>query len=213
METGSSFGYNPIMTPATLPPPSGFPPPAVEAILTAADVARLPRTLVTTDVDYELHDGRLVVMAPPGANHARRQSKFSRYLQTEGEERGLGLALAEVGILLRRNPDHLLGADAAFLTTSQLPPRLSSEGYLLSVPLLVVEIRSKSNTQMELDAKVRDYLEAGAVLVWVADPDTRTVTAHRTKELPLVFTATDTLTADPVIPGFAVAVAELLPEL
>ena len=81
-------------------------------------------------------------MAPPGANHARRQAKFARYLQTEGEDRGLGLAFAEVGILLRRNPDHLLGADAAFLTTAQLPPRLSPEGLLLTVPALVVEIRS-----------------------------------------------------------------------
>lgn len=110
-----------------LPPPSG-------SSLTAADVARLPRTLATTDVDYELHDGRLVVMAPPGANHARRQAKFARYLLTEGEERGHGQAFAEVGVLLRRNPDHLLGTDAAFLTTAQLPLRLSPEGYLLTVP-------------------------------------------------------------------------------
>jgi Uma2 family endonuclease len=153
--------------------------------LTAADVARLPRTLATTDVDYELHDGRLVVMAPPGFIHALRQNRFGSALRQHGELPGHGLAVAEVGILLRRNPDHLLGADAAFLTTAQLPPRLSPEGYLLTIPQLIVEIRSKTNTQAELDAKVRDYLAAGAVLVWVADP---------------------------VIPGFAVAVAELLPE-
>jgi Uma2 family endonuclease len=192
------------MSTATLPPPSGH-------LLTAADVARLPRTLATTDVDYELHDGRLVVMAPPGFIHARRQAKFARYLLTEGEERGHGQAFAEVGVLLRRNPDHLLGTDAAFLTTAQLPPRLSPEGYLLTVPQLVVEVRSKNDTQPEIDAKVRDYLAAGAVLVWVADPDARTVTAHRANQPAVVFAATDTLTADPVIPGFAVPVAELLP--
>jgi Uma2 family endonuclease len=199
------------MTPVTLPPPSGSSSPVAGAILTAADVARLPRTLATTDVDYELHDGRLVVMAPPGAQHARRQAKFSRYLLTEGEERGFGQAFAEIGILLRRNPDHLLGADAAFLTSAQLPPRLSPEGYLVTVPQLIVEVRSKNDTQVEVDAKVRDYLAVGAVLVWVADPDMRTVSAYRPNQPSTVFTATVILTAEPVIPGFAVPIAELLP--
>jgi Uma2 family endonuclease len=179
--------------------------------LTAADVARLPRTLATTDVDYELHDGRLVVMAPPGFTHALRQNRFCFALRQHGELPGHGLAVAEVAVLLRRNPDHLLGTDAAFLAAAQLPPRLSPEGYLLTVPQLVVEVRSKNDTQPEIDAKVRDYLAAGAVLVWVADPDARTVTAHRANQPPAVFAAADTLTADPVIPGFTVPVAELLP--
>lgn len=198
------------MTPATLPPPSP-PTPAPGPLLTAEDVARLPSTLATTDVDYELHDGRLVVMAPPGDIHGDRQARFAAFLFIHGGLRGHGEARAEVGILLRRNPDHLLGCDAAFLTTAQLPPRRSPEGYLRTVPQLVVEIRGKSNAGPELTAKVNDYLAAGAVLVWVADPDARTVTAHRANQPPTVFAATDTLTADPVIPGFAVPVAELLP--
>ena len=198
------------MSSATLPPPSGS-PFAPGAVLTAADVARLPRTLATTDVDYELHDGRLVVMAPPGFIHAVRQNRFCSALLQHGERPGHGLAMAEVGVLLRRNPDHLLGPDAAFLTAAQLPPRLSPEGYLLTVPHLVVEIRSKNDTQPEIDEKVSDYLAAGAALVWVADPGARTITAHGPNRPPAVFAATDTLTADPVIPGFAVPVAELLP--
>jgi len=174
-------------------------------------VARLPRTLATTDVDYELHDGRLLVIAPPVDERSDYQALFISYLFNLGQQPGHGRVRGDVGILLRRNPDHLLGADAAFLTTRQLPPSRSSEGYLLTIPELIIEIRSKNNTLRELDAKVRDYLAAGAALVWVADPDVRSVTAHRANELPLVLTAADTLTADPVIPGFAVAVAELLP--
>lgn len=196
------------MTPATLPPP---PTPAPGPLLTAADVALFPRSLATTDVGYELHDGRLVVMAPPGFIHGVRQNRFGTALAQHGERPGHGLAVSEVGLLLRRNPDHLLGCDAAFLTTAQLPPRVSPEGYLLTVPALVVEIRSKNDTGPEMDEKVNDYLAAGAVLVWVADPDARTVTAHRASQPPTVFAATDTLTADPVIPGFSVPVADLLP--
>jgi Uma2 family endonuclease len=179
-------------------------------LLTAADVAKLPRTLATTDVKYELHDGRLIVMAPPGGIHGRRQASFSAYLFTQGEQRGHGEAYAEVGLLLRRKPDHLLGCDAAFVTTAQLPTTFSPEGYLLTVPALVVEVRSKNDTDREVDEKVRDYLGAGSVVVWIADPETRTVTAYRANQEPAVFGPTDTLTADGVIPDFAVAIADLL---
>jgi Uma2 family endonuclease len=180
-------------------------------LLTAADVAALPRTLPSGDVDYELHDGKLIVMPPPGDIHARRQARFLRYLVTEGEERGHGEARGDVGVLLRRNPDHLVGSDAAFIAASSCPPRVSSEGYLLTIPELVVEVRSKNDTQLEIDEKVQDYLTAGVLLVWIADPATRTVTTFQVNRPPVVSAAGDTLTADPVIPGFAVPVAELLP--
>lgn len=150
-------------------------------------------------------------MAPPGDIHAVRQARFVAYLFAQGELPGHGQIRGDVGVLLARNPDHLLGPDAAFIVKSSCPPRLSPEGYLLTVPELVVEVRSKSDTQPKIDEKVRDYLAAGVVLVWVADPDARTVTAHRPDQAPAVFTAADTLTADPVIPGFAVPVADLLP--
>lgn len=197
------------MSTATLPTPALIPNGV--RLLTAADVAVLPRTLPSGDVGYELHDGRLVVMAPPGAGHGRRQARFSRYLMTEGEECGHGQAYAEVGVLLRRNPDHLRGPDAAFVTAAQLPVRTSPEGYLLTVPALVVEVQSKNDTQPEIDEKVDDYLKAGASVVWVADPDARTVTVFESKKAPVTFGAADTLTAPAVLPGFAVLVGDLLP--
>ena len=46
-------------------------------------------------------------------------------------------------------------------------------------------------------------------LIWVLDPQARTVTAHRPGQPPHVFSPGDTLTADDVIPGFAAAAADL----
>ena len=179
--------------------------------LTAADVAALPRGLPSGDVRYELHDGNLIIMSPPGYRHARIGSRFAAALLDLGEKLGHGEACDEVGVLLRRNPDHLVGPDAAFIASASCPPRLSPEGYLLTVPELVVEVRSKNDTQPEIDEKVRDYLAAGAGLVWVADPATRTITVCRPKLAPVVLAVGDTLTADSLIPGFAVPVADLLP--
>ncbi len=180
------------------------------ARLTAADVAVLPRRLATTEVDYELHDGRLIVMAPPGYIHGVWQSQLARVLGEWARRHG-GVALTEVGVLLRRDPDHLLGADVAFLTASQLPPRLSPEGYLLTIPALVVEIRSKNDTAAAVEAKVRDYLAAGAAVVWVADPESRTVAAYGSDGTMREYGVGEELTAAGVLPGLAIPVAELLP--
>lgn len=150
-------------------------------------------------------------MPPPGDGHSDRQTRFGGYLFLYGQLAGHGLARVEVGLILSRYPDDLRAPDAAFLTNAQLPQLISPEGYLVTIPELVVEVRSKNDTQPEIAEKVNAYLAAGVVVVWVADPDARTVTAYRTGQQPVVFGATDTLTADGVIPGFAVPVADLLP--
>lgn len=179
-----------------------------EKRLTVADVAALPRSLPSGDVDYELDHGKLIVMAPPGDSHGRRQAKIIQYLGVFGEDCGYGEARGEVGIILQRQPDVLLGADAAFILKRSLPVRRSSEGYLETIPELVVEIKSKNDTGSEIEEKKDKYLGAGVELVWIIDPDSRTVTAHQSGLPARVFLETETLTCH-LIAGFSVPVANL----
>jgi len=196
------------MSTATLKAPTA--PAAVRGphLLTAADLAALPTSLPSGDVRYELDDGRVVVLPPPGDMHARRQAKIIQFLGTGGEDRGLGEVRGEVGIILRRNPDRVVGADAAFHLTRSLPVVRSVEGYLETVPDIVVEVRSKNDSTNEVRAKKEEYFAAGVPLVWVIDPGARTVTAHQPGQPDQTFTDADTLTT-PLLPGFAVPVANL----
>ena len=178
--------------------------------LTAADLAKLPTSLPGGDVRYELDDGVLLVMAPPGGDHGRKQHVVGRILDREAECKGLGHAYGEVGIILRRAPDRVLGADAAFLTSDQLPAKYSREGYLETMPKLVVEIRSKNDTTTEVQDKVAEYLAAGVVEVWVLDPELQTIakcmaTGNQT------LTAIESLTSG-LLPGFHVPVADFFAE-
>jgi Uma2 family endonuclease len=182
--------------------------PPAERLLTAADLAALPTSLPTGDVRYELNDGRLVVMPPPGDIHGKRQGKIIRYLDSEAEERGLGEMRGEVGIVLRRNPDRVVGADAAFILTKSLPVRRTKEGYLETIPELVVEIRSKNDRTNKVRAKKEEYFQAGVSVVWVLDPDEQTVTAYYSPSQSRVFRSGDTLVCD-LLPGFAVPVDKL----
>jgi Uma2 family endonuclease len=193
------------MNVAILAPPTA---PPGERLLTIADVAVFPSDLPTGDVKYELDDGRLVIMAPPGDMHASGQARIVTELIIQAERAGHGIARGDVGVVLRRNPDRLVGPDAVFIANRSLPLRLSPEGYLETIPNLVVEVRSKNDTQPRIDRKVNEYLNAG-VVVWVLDPDARTVTVYRHGEQAQRLSAGDILTAPDVIPGFQVAVATL----
>jgi len=176
-------------------------------LFTVADLAELPSELPSGPVLWELDNGRLVAMPPPGDTHGGVETKFAAVLYYEGELKGLGKArCGEVAIVLWRDPDRVVGADVAFVAKSSLPIQVSKEGYLETIPDLVVEVRSKNDTIAGLMNKVRDYLKAGVRVVWVADPDKRTVTAHRAHRKPQIFSENDPLTIDEVIPGFRVAV-------
>ncbi len=196
------------MITATITPSKTVLPLRGERLLTAADLAELPTSFSSGDVRYELDDGRLVVLAPPGHTHGRRQAKIVQYLGSEAEDRGLGEVCAEVGIVLRRKPDRVVGADAAFILTASLPARRSKEGYLETIPEIVVEVRSKNDSSNEVRANKEEYFAAGVQLVWVLDPDDKTVAEYRPDCDVHLFTCDHSLST-PLLPGFAIPVAKL----
>jgi len=46
-------------------------------------------------------------------------------------------------------------------------------------------------------------------MVWVVDPETQSVTVYRGRRDIVVLAAADTLSADDVLPGFSLSVAEI----
>lgn len=179
-------------------------------LLTIADLAALPSELPSGSVRYELNNGRLIVMPPPGDIHGAVELNLGAQLKLQGELCGLGKARSGgPGVILWRNPDRVVGPDAVFIANCSLPIRLSEEGYLETFPDLIVEVRSKNDTNTEVSDKVKDYLKAGVRVVWKADPKAKTVTAYRRGRKPRVFKESDCLTVEDVIPGFQTAVRDV----
>src|SRR5262245_7276660 len=186
---------------------------AVSRLFTVADVAVLPAELPSGPVRYELDNGRLIAMPPAGGTHEVIEGNLIAALQFQGEAKGLGKArCGDVGIILWRHPDRLVGADAVFVASHSLPIRHSSEGYLETIPELVVEVLSKNDTMPAASRKVQDYLWAGVRLVWLVDPEGRTITVYQPGDAPVVLGENDTLTAEGTIPGFSLAVRDALAE-
>jgi len=178
-------------------------------LFTVADLAAMPTHLPSGDVDYELDKGRLIIMVPPGHIHGSTQASLAIEIGVQGQRRGHGRVYTETTVVLSRNPDTVVVPDAAFVVAAKLPVRESREGYLETIPDLVGEVRSKNDTVAELDRKVADYLTAGVRVVWVADPESKTIAAHRAGSQSRIYRESDTLTIDDVIPGLKLNVADI----
>jgi Uma2 family endonuclease len=60
-----------------------------------------------------------------------------------------------------------------------------------------------------VQAKIRDWLDAGCRAVWIVDPETKSVTIYKSTHDITVLNAADTLTDDLVLPDFKAAVSEI----
>jgi Uma2 family endonuclease len=58
--------------------------------------------------------------------------------------------------------------------------------------------------------KVREYFEAGVVLVWLIDSKKRTARVYSTVEKSVLLRADQTLDGGDVLPGFVVRLSDLL---
>jgi len=155
----------------------------------------------------ELVRGRLVREPQTGYVHGRVQSAIMAALSAHIGGAGLPVrCVGPMGFVLQRNPDTVRGPDVAVVRQS--PPLLPS-GFIEGSPLLAVEIVSPSNRAGEIQAKVQDYLAAGATIVWVVYPRTAEVAVHRSGAPPVRLGRGDALDGGEVLPGFRLAVAEL----
>ncbi|MEX0891021.1 MAG: Uma2 family endonuclease [Gemmatimonadota bacterium] len=185
---------------ATMPTPS-------DKLLTLEEYLQLPEE----DWPFsELVQGRLVREPPPGYVHGKLQSAILAALSAHIGQAELPLAcVGPMGFVLERNPDTVRGPDVAVVPR---PPTLLPSGFIEGSPLLAVEIVSPSNRAAEIQAKVQDYLGAGAKIVWVVQPRTQEITVHRPAAEPVFLRRGDTLDGGEVLPGLRLAVAELFEE-
>ncbi len=83
------------------------------------------------------------------------------------------------------------------------------DGFLEGAPDLAVEVLSPTDAPVETQRKVRDYLEAGARLVWVVAPPANTATVYRADGSTRLVTAREDLDGEDVLPGLTIALAAL----
>lgn len=159
----------------------------------------------------ELVDG-VLVEKPMGAREAYLAFTLMGYLWLYQRTHNIGVFGApDTNMRLRAGLVRL--PDVHFTSWSNLP---SNAAHLRPVvdyaPDLAVEILSESDRPGMTARKIREYFAAGTQIVWVIDPLARSIEVYTDTNQPDAATLlrdTDTLTGDPVLPGFALPLADL----
>lgn len=175
-------------------------------LATVADLWELPKH----GRRYELVRGELREMAAASGEHGEVGAGMAARLWNHVVPAGLGrVSSAETGFVIARDPDTVLVPDVAVVLNARLPDREQRRRFMPVVPDLAVEIISQTERGPQIARKVALYLDAGVAAVWVLEPRSRTVVAHRPDGSPVVLGEDATLSGGTLLPGFRVAVADL----
>ncbi|GAX44924.1 hypothetical protein NIES4075_59430 [Tolypothrix sp. NIES-4075] len=148
--------------------------------------------------------GELIVNPPTGWETGRRNRSLTGQLDRWYEEHvDLGEAFdSSTGFILpngaTRSPDAswVSGERWQALTAEQ-------KGTFANIcPDFVVELRSSSDRLGSLQAKMREYIDNGAVLGWLIDPQQRRVEIYRPGLAVEVLENPTELSGEAVLPGF-----------
>jgi Uma2 family endonuclease len=180
----------------------------VERLYTPEDLLTLP-----DGERYELVDGRLVEKQM-GAYASGVAVRLTYQLQHWNTRHRSGhLYDSECGY--QCFPDNALKVrkpDISFVRRDRLPGGRTPQGHFRIPPDLAVEVVSPNELHWEVEQKVHEYLAAGVPLVWVVEPELRTVQVIRQDGSATRLRADDTLTGGDVLPGFECRVGELFEE-
>jgi Uma2 family endonuclease len=183
-----------------------FPPPG---LATESDVIEAERDRNRL---YELVEGVLVEKGI-GYGESLLAGALIEILRRFVRPRKLGLVSAPDG-MLRLFPGLVRIPDVAFAAWDRFPDRkVPTAPVPTVVPDLVVEVLSESNTPAEMERKRGEYFDAGVRLIWVVDPEYRSIRVYTPDGGLSTLSASQTLEGGDVLPGFALELSELFAEL
>ena len=189
-----------------MPAERAYVPKVTTPLMTAEELlhAHLPNKRT------ELVRGVLVVREPAGGRHGGVTMNLAIQLGIHVQRAAAGQVFAaETGFTLFREPDTVRAPDVAFVRRERLPDPIPT-GFPELAPDLVVEVLSPGDRPGETLAKVGDWLEAGAALIWVIDPERRLARIYRADGTESLLGGDDALHGEDVLPGFTCQLAAIL---
>lgn len=175
------------------------------ALLTVEDVGSMP----DPGYPFELVRGRIVRMPPPVFRHGTICAQIVGLVDPFVRAADLGRVVCnDSGVITRRNPDSLRGADVAVYSFARMPREITPDGYPDVAPDAVFEVRSPSDRMAKVFERISEYLEAGVLAVCLVDPASRTVTVYRPDVAEVRLSASEEFALPDILPGFSCRVAE-----
>ncbi|MDZ4818071.1 MAG: Uma2 family endonuclease, partial [Planctomycetota bacterium] len=159
----------------------------------------------------EIVEGRIQTMSPAGADHGYAAGEIFASLREHAKQTGRGRAVPDnVGFIVDLPGRRSFSPDAAYYTGPT-----GGSGFYPAAPDFAVEIRSEEDygpaAEARLAKKRQEYFAAGTLVVWDVDLRSKNdiVRVYRNNSTPTGYGRDQVAEAEPAVPGWTLAVAEL----
>lgn len=155
-------------------------------------------------------EGDLIIMSPTGGKTGRLNAKLIARVTTWAEQDGTGQVFDSSTLFTlpntaKRSPDLSWVRNERWNALStkeqdEFPPLC---------PDFVVELRSRTDSLSNLNAKMEEYIANGAALGWLIDPLQRKVHVYRSGAIPEVLDDPQEVSGEPLLKAFILDVRSL----
>jgi Uma2 family endonuclease len=175
-----------------------------DRLYTAQDLADMP----DDGKIYELHNGVLIEVAGSKLRQSRLAAWIIHLLFSFIEQHKLGGMVTGADGTAQLNDYNTRIPDVSYISAGQAKKQ-DDNSYLQGAPDLAIEVVSPSNSNLEMQQRAGEYLSADARLVWIVNPEMRTVDVYRPGGLRTVLSGDGVLDGGDVLPGLALSLREI----
>jgi Uma2 family endonuclease len=183
-------------------------------LLKIADVERMLKCgEIDPDALWELVDGEIVYLSPTNPYHGQVEVAIAIALAPFANMIGAALMAGDAGFTVGRKREQLRGPDIALVSRNRSHIISRDKTWGTEAPDLAVEVLSpEQHGEAYARPKVAEYLAAGARVVWLVDPDARSVRVYEPNSDEYTIYAADAeISLDQIAPGFSAPVASFFP--
>jgi Uma2 family endonuclease len=147
--------------------------------------------------------GNLIVVAPTGGETGNFNSDLNGQVYLWNRSRQLGkLFDSSTGFELPGEGDR--SPDVAWIPLAKWDALTPEErrGFLPLCPDFVIELMSRSDSWVQTQAKMVEYMDSGCRLAWLLDPKGKRAVIYRMGQPPEFLTSPDSLSGEDVLPRF-----------
>jgi Uma2 family endonuclease len=155
-------------------------------------------------------EGELLIMPPTGGDTGRRNLRISFQLELWAERETTGVTFdSSSGFRLPNGAAR--SPDASWVRRSRLAEltREQRQRFIPLCPDFVIELRSHTDNLGALQAKMNEYMDNGALLGWLIDPEERHVYVYRAGKQVERLDNPSSISGESELPGFALDLEEV----
>jgi len=154
--------------------------------------------------------GELIIMPPASPLTGMRNANLTSQLEAWARKDATGVCFASsAGFTLPNNAIRSPDASWVRLEKWDSLSQEQKERFSPFCPDFVVELRSRTDRLPVLFRKMEEYIANGVSLGWLIDPSTRRVYIYRPNEEVVVLENLESVSGEPLLPGFSLKTAEL----